>query len=47
VVIGAIQRAIAGNTVAPVAGAMAAAPTAPTPAPAALNPGAESGTAKP
>ncbi|QDL97644.1 efflux RND transporter periplasmic adaptor subunit [Rhodopseudomonas palustris] len=47
VVIGAIQRAIAGNTVAPVAGTMAAAPTAPTPAPAALSPGAQSGTAKP
>lgn len=47
VVIGAIQRAISGNTVTPVAGTMAAAPTAPTPAPAALSPGAQSGTAKP
>lgn len=39
VVIGAIQRAIAGNTVAPVAGTMAAAPSEPKPAPAALQQG--------
>jgi len=45
VVIGAIQRAVAGNTVDPVAGAMAPAPTAPKPAPAALTPG--TGATKP
>ncbi|MFG1395149.1 efflux RND transporter periplasmic adaptor subunit [Xanthobacter agilis] len=39
VVIGAIQRAVAGNTVDPVAGAMAAAPEGPKPAPAALTNG--------
>jgi membrane fusion protein (multidrug efflux system) len=45
VVIGAVQRAVAGNTVEPVAGAMAATPTEPKPAPAALTPGA--GASKP
>ncbi|ABD07271.1 Secretion protein HlyD [Rhodopseudomonas palustris HaA2] len=45
VVIGAIQRAVAGNTVAPVSGAMAAAPTGPKPAPASLTPG--TGASKP
>lgn len=47
VVIGAIQRAIPGNKVAPENAAMAAAPSGPKPAPAALQ-GAESGkTTKP
>jgi membrane fusion protein (multidrug efflux system) len=45
VVIGAVQRAVAGATVDPVSGAMAAAPTEPKPAPAALTPGA--GASKP
>jgi membrane fusion protein (multidrug efflux system) len=45
VVIGAVQRAVAGATVDPVSGAMAAAPSEPKPAPAALTPGA--GAAKP
>jgi multidrug efflux system membrane fusion protein len=40
VVIGAIQRAVAGNTVTPVSGTMSAAPSSPKPAPAALAPGA-------
>lgn len=40
VVIGGVQRAIAGNTVTPVAGAMPALPSVPKPAPAALLPGA-------
>jgi multidrug efflux system membrane fusion protein len=40
VVIGSIQRAVAGNTVEPAAGAMAAAPEGSKPAPAALMPGA-------
>lgn len=42
VVIGSIQRAVAGNTVNPVAGAMAAPPEGPKPAPAALT-GADGG----
>jgi membrane fusion protein (multidrug efflux system) len=45
VVIGAVQRAVAGATVDPVSGAMAAAPPEPKPAPAALTPGA--GASKP
>uniref|UniRef100_Q07NN1 Efflux transporter, RND family, MFP subunit n=1 Tax=Rhodopseudomonas palustris (strain BisA53) TaxID=316055 RepID=Q07NN1_RHOP5 len=45
VVIGAIQRAVAGNIVDPLSGTMAAAPTEPKPAPAALTPGA--GASKP
>ncbi|MFG1431946.1 efflux RND transporter periplasmic adaptor subunit [Xanthobacter sp. V2C-8] len=40
VVIGAIQKAVAGNAVDPVSGAMAAAPEGPKPAPAALTRGA-------
>lgn len=47
VVIGAIQRAIVGNTVAPVTGTMAAAPTEPKPAPAALQQGAGPAQTKP
>ena len=47
VVIGSIQRAIVGNTVAPVTGAMAAAPTRPKPAPAALQQGAGHEQTKP
>lgn len=42
VVIGSVQRAVAGNTVDPVAGAMAAARDGAKPAPAALIPGATS-----
>jgi membrane fusion protein, multidrug efflux system len=46
-VIGSIQRAIAGNTVNPTAGAMAAAPKGAKPAPAALMPGANASTTNP
>ncbi len=47
VVIGAIQRAVAGNTVAPVAGAMAAAPESPKSDPPPLIPGPDSKQTKP
>jgi len=44
VVIGSVQRAIAGNKVEPVEGAMAAAPSGPKPAPASLIPNADGKT---
>ena len=47
VIVGSIQRAVAGNTVAPVAGAMAAAPEVPKPAPPALMTGADGKQTKP
>ena len=47
VVVGALQRAVPGNTVDPVAGTMAAAPPAPSPAPAASLPDAGPNATKP
>jgi membrane fusion protein, multidrug efflux system len=47
VVIGSIQRAVAGNAVAPVAGVMAAAPEAPKPTPPAPATGADREQTKP
>jgi multidrug efflux system membrane fusion protein len=47
VIVGSIQRAVAGNTVAPAAGVMAAAPEGPKPAPAAPMTGADGKQTKP